>query len=170
VVLALSEAYDDIVECERHVRCIQAARAAADDADIPLVINGRTDVFWRDIGPASERVDHAIERANAYYDAGSDCLFVPGVSDAAVIEALVDGVDGPQDVLGSPGAPPSPEHDELGVARISVGSGPMRATLGLLQTISTELRTDGTYSSMENGVPYNDLNAMLFASSGSRTV
>jgi 2-methylisocitrate lyase-like PEP mutase family enzyme len=132
------------------------------------VINGRTDVFWRDVGAASERVERAIERANAYYEAGSDCVFVPGVTDPVVIESLVDGIDGPVNVLGGPGAPTVSELDELGVARVSVGSGPMRATLGLLREISSELRDEGTYTSMESAVPYSDLNALLSASPGSR--
>jgi hypothetical protein len=44
----------------------------------------------------------------------------------------------------------------------------MRATLGLLREISSELRDEGTYTSMENAVPYSDLNALLSASPGSR--
>jgi 2-methylisocitrate lyase-like PEP mutase family enzyme len=172
VGINLEDGTDDsatgLVPCEKHARTIRAARAAADEADVPLVINGRTDVFWRDIGEASDRVDRAVERANAYSNAGSDCLFVPGVTDPETIAALVDGIDGPVNVLGGPGAPTIPELDDLGVARVSVGSGPMRATLGVLQEISTELRDDGTYSKMENAVPYSDLNAMLSASSGSR--
>jgi len=152
---------DGLVPRERHVRTIRAAREAAEDADVPVVINGRTDVFWRDVGEESERVERAVERANAYYEAGSDCLFVPGVTEPQTIEALVDGIDGPLNVLGGPGAPTIPELDELGVARVSVGSGPMRATLGFLREISEELRDDGTYASMENAIPYSELNELL---------
>lgn len=172
VGINLEDGSDDsdtgLVQCERHARKIRAARAAADDADVPLVINGRTDVFWRDIGEESERVDHALQRANAYYEAGSDCLFVPGVTEPETIGALVAGVDGPLNVLAGPGTPTIPELDDLGVARVSVGSGPMRATLGLLREISEEIRDDGTYSSMENAIPYSDLNELLSAPPGSR--
>ncbi len=154
-----------LVDTARHAEKIRAARAVADEADLPLVVNGRTDVFWRNVGDEADRVERAIERANAYYEAGSDCLFVPGVTDPADIEALVAGLDGPLNVLGGPGAPSIPELEELGVARVSVGSGPMRATLGYLQAISGELRDDGTYHCMENAVPYGDLNEMLEKSS-----
>jgi len=152
---------DGLIQRDKHARTIRAAREAADEADVPLVINGRTDVFWRDVGEESERVERAVERANAYYEAGSDCLFVPGVTEPEAIEALVDGIDGPLNVLGGPGAPTIPELDELGVARVSVGSGPMRATLGLLREISEEIRDDGTYASMGNAVPYSELNELL---------
>jgi 2-methylisocitrate lyase-like PEP mutase family enzyme len=153
-----------LVEQDRHAAAIRDARAAADEADIPLVINGRTDVFWRDVGDPSDRVEHAIERANAYHDAGSDCLFVPGVTDPEIIAALVDGIDGPLNVLGGPGAPPVPRLGDLGVARVSVGSGPMRATLGLLQDIGTELREEGTYDRMADGILYDDLHELLSGS------
>jgi 2-methylisocitrate lyase-like PEP mutase family enzyme len=36
-----------LVPRDRHVATIRAAREAADDAGVPLVVNGRTDVFWR---------------------------------------------------------------------------------------------------------------------------
>lgn len=145
----------------RHAAKIRAARTAADDADVPLVINGRTDVFWYDIGPEAERHEAAIERANIYRDAGSDCLFVPGVTDPDTIEVLVRGIDGPLNVLGGPAAPTIDELGELGVARVSVGSGPMRATLGFLREIAAELRDEGTYRSMEGAVPYGDLHEAL---------
>ena len=152
------------VDLDHHCNKIQAARRVADDAAVPLVINGRTDVFWRGVGDEAERIELAIERANAYYEAGSDCLFVPGVTDSGAIEALVDGIDGPLNVLGGPGAPTIPELDELGVARVSVGSGPMRATLGHLREISEEIRAEGTYHRMENAISYDDLNELLAAS------
>lgn len=153
-----------LVDVDHHVAKIRAAREAAEGADIPIVINGRTDVFWRSIGDEAYRLDHAIERANAYSAAGSDCLFVPGVTDPDVIRALVDGIDGPLNVLGGPGAPSIPELGDLGVARVSVGSGPMRATLGTLREISRELRETGTYNGMSTAIPYGELNELLATS------
>lgn len=152
-----------LVDVEGHAAKIRAARDAADDAGVPLVINGRTDVFWREAGDEADRVDRAIQRANAYADAGSDCLFVPGVTDAATIEALVDGIDGPLNVLGGPGAPPVPELGDLGVGRVSVGSGPMRATLARLREIAAELRDEGTYDGMAGAIPYGELDDLLVA-------
>lgn len=150
-----------LVDREDHVATIRASREAADESGVPVVINGRTDVFWRNVGPEADRVDRVVERANAYIDAGSDCAFVPGVTDLDTIAALVDGIDGPLNVLGGPGAPSIPALADVGVARISVGSGPMRATLGLLQEISDELLTDGTYDGMRNAIPYDDLHEFL---------
>jgi 2-methylisocitrate lyase-like PEP mutase family enzyme len=47
------------------------------------------------------------------------------------------------------------------VARVSLGSGPMRATLGLLRRAAEELRTSGTYGAMEGAVPYAEANKLL---------
>ena len=168
VGINLEDGRDDpaepLLETAQHAAKIRAARDAAAATDVPLVINGRTDVFWREVGAEAERAERAIERANAYLEAGSDCTFVPGVTDPATIETLVDGIDGPLNVLGGPGAPSIPELADLGVARVSVGSGPMRATLGYLRDISDELRTDGTYEGMRTAIPYSDLNERLAAS------
>jgi 2-methylisocitrate lyase-like PEP mutase family enzyme len=153
-----------LVDTDLHRAKIRAAREAAEEADIPLVINGRTDVFWRAVGDDADRVDRAVERANAYFAAGSDCLFIPGVTDPDTIGALVDGLDGPLNVLGGPGCPPIAELDDLGVARVSVGSGPMRATLGYLREICDELDVDGTYTRMADAIPYGDLNELLATS------
>ena len=150
-----------LVDADLHCAKIRAARDAAEEVGVPIVINGRTDVFWRAVGDEADRVERAVERANAYFEAGSDCLFVPGVTDPDAIEALVDGIDGPLNVLGGPGAPSIPQLGELGVARVSVGSGPMRATLGYLREVCEELMEEGTYTKMERGIPYPELNELL---------
>jgi 2-methylisocitrate lyase-like PEP mutase family enzyme len=168
VGINLEDGSDDadtpLVDPDHHSAKIRAAREAADDAGVAVVINGRTDVFWRAVGDETDRVERAIERANAYYAAGSDCLFVPGVTDPETIEALVNGLDGPLNVLGGPGAPTIAALGEVGVARVSVGSGPMRATLGYLRELSEELRDEGSYHRMETAIPYGDLNELLAAS------
>lgn len=158
-----------LIDTDLHSAKIRAARETADDADVPLVINGRTDIFWLAVGDEADRIESAIERANEYYEAGSDCLFIPGVTDSETIEVLVNGIDGPLNVLGGPGTPTIPELSELGVARVSVGSGPMRATLGYLREISEELSDNGTYHSMAEAIPYDDLNELLAASFNRQT-
>ncbi|MXR42589.1 isocitrate lyase/phosphoenolpyruvate mutase family protein [Halobaculum sp. WSA2] len=152
---------DPLAPVDDHVAAIRAARDAAEDAGVPVVVNGRTDVFWLGVGDEGDRLDRAVDRANAYADAGSDCLFVPGVSDIETIRGLVDRLDAPLNVLGGPGAPPVDALASAGVARVSVGSGPMRATLGLLGEVAAELREEGTYESMAGGIPYDDLEALL---------
>ena len=104
----------------------------------------------------------AIERGKAFLEAGADCVFVPGVRDAATIGALVKGIGGPINVLAVEGSPSINELEALGVARVSLGSGPMRATLGLLRDIVRELKAAGTYATFtRNAMSFNDVNELM---------
>jgi 2-methylisocitrate lyase-like PEP mutase family enzyme len=128
-----------------------------------LVINARTDVYLAQADNPSSPFERAVERANAYRAAGADCLFVPGVRDAATIAALVRAIDGPLNVLGVPGSPAVSKLEELGVKRVSVGSGPMRATLALVRRIALELRDSGTYSAFGDAIAHAEVNKMFTA-------
>jgi 2-methylisocitrate lyase-like PEP mutase family enzyme len=135
---------DEALQADR----IRAAREAGESAGVPLVVNARTDVFLRGIGAPETRLAHAVRRLNAYRAAGAGCLFAPGVYDDETIAALVRAVDGPLNVLAGPGCPPVPRLEALGVRRLSLGSGVMRATLGLVRRIAEELEGTGTYSGL----------------------
>lgn len=133
---------------EDQVERIKAVRAAAEEAGVPLVINARTDVLRFDLYPEEQRLTEAIRRANAYRAAGADCLLALGARDAATIGRLAREIDGPINVLAGPGTPAVPELAALGVARVSVGTSPMLATLGLLRKIAEEISERGTYTTI----------------------
>jgi 2-methylisocitrate lyase-like PEP mutase family enzyme len=98
---------------------IAAARAAADDVDVPLFVNARIDVFLRTREPNTELLSATLARVAAYLAAGADGIFVPGVIDAATITALVAGVPAPLSVLAGPDALGFATLGGLGVRRIS---------------------------------------------------
>ena len=131
---------------ETAVARIEAARAAADSAGVPIVINARTDVFLHAIGEKSTRFDHAVSRANAYLAAGADSAFVPGPANADLIGKLATSIKGPINVMVLPGMPSAAELEKLGVARVSMGGGPARAALTTVRRIAEELMSSGTYS------------------------
>src|SRR5581483_1979590 len=69
----------------RAVERVRAARAAIDATGIPVVLTARCEAFL--VGhPDPART--AIDRLTAFADAGADCLFAPGVRDAATIASL----------------------------------------------------------------------------------
>ncbi|HEY6249103.1 MAG TPA: isocitrate lyase/phosphoenolpyruvate mutase family protein [Candidatus Angelobacter sp.] len=141
---------------------IQAARKAGDKRGIHLVINARTDAYWQDGVVADEAMRNTLERGKAYLKAGADCIFVPGLKDAGHIRTIMQEFNAPINVLATTGCPSIPELQKLGVKRISMGSGPMRATMGLLRRIAREAQTTGTYSSLlEGAVPYQEMNALF---------
>lgn len=144
------------------VERLKAVRAAADVAGVPLFINARTDVYWQQIGPPEQRLALTVERLRAYREAGADGLFVPGRVTGDEIAAIVGAAGLPVNLLGGPGMPAIPEMAALGVARVTVGSGPSRAILGLTRAIARELRDSGTYTTIaENAVPYPEVQRLL---------
>ncbi len=140
---------------------ITAVREAAKSSGVPIVLNARTDVYLLNVAAPESRLDTALERLSAFRDAGADCLFVPGLRDAQIIGQLTRQLRHPVNILAGPGFPPIRKLEKLGVRRASLGSGPMRATLGLLQRIARELQTTGTYQTLEGGPPHADINRML---------
>jgi 2-methylisocitrate lyase-like PEP mutase family enzyme len=140
---------------------IKAARETSLQMQAQIVVNARTDVFLLPGGNPDADYSEGLRRLLAFRDAGADCVFAPGLKDAETIGKLAKAVECPLNILAVPGAPSIPELAALGVARVSVGSGPMRATLGLLRRMSEELRTSGTYSTMDGAVPYAEVNKLL---------
>ncbi len=134
-----------LVDVSLQVERIQAIKQALGDN---IVLNARTDVFLDSIGPPPERLDHTIRRANAYREAGADCLFVPGVRDPQTITKLVERINGPLNILTGPGAPSIPELAKLGVARVSFGSGLARVMLTRLRDDLAEIMSRGTCAAL----------------------
>ena len=159
---AMHDRPDSLVDVGLQKEKIRAVAETCAHAGVSFVLNARTDVFLAGIGPAETRLARTIERLNAYRDAGAQSLFVPGVKDKETIAQLVRGVRGPLNILAVAGTPPVAELEKLGVARVSVGSGPMRATLGLVARIARQLREEGSFSLMTDGaLPYADANRLF---------
>jgi 2-methylisocitrate lyase-like PEP mutase family enzyme len=127
------------------VERISAARAAAEAAGVPIVINGRTDVYLLGIGEKASRFEHAVRRLNAYREAGADCLYPIGYLDPDTTAALVKAINGPINVIGVPGTPPVAELQRLGVARVSTASGPARIAMTATHKLAAELARNGAF-------------------------
>lgn len=126
---------------------IAAARAEAQRAELPLVINARIDTYLAN-GEPQARFDETVQRARAYLQAGADSIFVPFISDPSLIQRLVRAIPGPLNILAQPGASSAPELFKLGVARVSIGVRAMLATMGLVRSIARELHEHGTYAAL----------------------
>ena len=139
---------DALEFCER----ISAIRALADSLGFHLVINARTDSFYTSTGSPREKLSESVKRGNKYREAGADCIFVQPVWEKETIATLVKEINAPINILSNPGIgagllPPSvSELQDLGVARLSMGSGLMKATLALIKKVADELSEKGTYS------------------------
>jgi 2-methylisocitrate lyase-like PEP mutase family enzyme len=140
---------------------IAAVQGAGRAMGVPIVLNARTDVYLLEVGAAENRYGEALRRLAGFREAGADCLFVPGLRDPETIRRLVAELQYPVNILAVPGSPSIPELEKLGVARVSLGSGTMRAALGVLAKITQELKSTGTYASLEGAPSHAELNRLM---------
>jgi 2-methylisocitrate lyase-like PEP mutase family enzyme len=151
-----------LVDLPLQLEKIHAIREAASSAGVPFVLNARTDIYLLPIGPAATRFERTVERLRAYREAGADCLFAPGVYDLETITKLVKAVDAPLNILANPACPSVAEMEKAGVARVSAGSGIMRAAMGLVQRIGKEMLEARSCEMMFVGAtPFVDLQRMM---------
>ncbi|MEU5811060.1 isocitrate lyase/phosphoenolpyruvate mutase family protein [Streptomyces sp. NPDC047718] len=144
-----------------HAERLAAARAAADAAGVPLYVNARIDTYLFGLGDPAGRLDETLSRAAAYLRAGASGVFVPGVTDPAVVAELARGIDAPLNVLAGPDAPSVAEFGKLGVARVSLGSAVAEAAYGVVRRATEELLAAGTYTAVADALPYGELNGLL---------
>jgi 2-methylisocitrate lyase-like PEP mutase family enzyme len=140
---------------------IRSIREAAAQYDLALVLNARTDVYLLQVGDPAKRYDETVRRLSAFRDAGADCVFAPGIRDLETIRRLVVDLNCPVNILAGPGSPSVSELAALGVKRISLGSSPMRAALGLLRRLANELKSAGTYAAMDGAPSHAEINALM---------
>jgi len=143
------------------VRKVEAIRKLGKSIGIPIVINARTDAFRHAPGDESERLREAIRRATAYRDAGADCVYPMGVTDAGSISVFVRALDCPVNVMVRKGLPSVAQLEALGVKRVSFGPSASYAALGLLRRASHEVLTRGTYGLLLDGaITFDELNRL----------
>ena len=149
----------------QHAQTIATARRAAHDLEVNVVINARTDINLPGVGDPASRFKRACERSNAYAAAGADCVFIPAVKDEETIRRFVEALHFPLNFLAVPGSPPVQRLKELGVARVSVGSGIARAAMAVTRRIALEVKTTGSFDGLADAFPYSEANQLFIAGS-----
>jgi 2-methylisocitrate lyase-like PEP mutase family enzyme len=153
---------DEIIDINVQAEKIRVVRGAASSSGADLFINARVDLYLLEVGGEQERLRNTISRGLAYKAAGADCIFIPGVVDKQVIEKLVKNIPAPINILGVSNTPPVGVLERLGVARVSVASGPARACATLARRIGLELVDRGTYSSFtQDAMSYKEINSLF---------
>jgi 2-methylisocitrate lyase-like PEP mutase family enzyme len=143
------------------VERIRAARSAIDASETGVVLTGRCEA-WLVHDPNPLRT--ALERLAAYAEAGADCLYAPVVSNPNEIAQIVRAVaPKPVNVLVS-----GFNHQfslsqlaDLGVRRISVGSGLALAAWGAFVRAAQDIKTNGTFKLLANNASSADLNELF---------
>lgn len=128
---------DQLYSIDDQAERIAAARRGA-GAD--FFINARTDIFLKaPIETHDEAiVDHALERARAYADAGASGFFVPLLADLKLLERVCSKSPLPVNFMAFPNCPSRDDVAAAGVARISHGPFPHRALMAKLTEMARE--------------------------------
>ena len=133
-------------DLDRHAEWLRMVRQAASDNGYPLVINARIDVFLGPLlagagpGTQDELVPEALRRANAYLEAGVDCVFPIVLWETDALRRFTSEARGPVNVVRLPQAPSVAELAALGVARVSWGTLLFGAAMGRFEEQLASLR------------------------------
>lgn len=103
-----------------------------------------------------------MERAEAYFDAGADCVLVPGVEHVQIVARLASVVGGPLAITASQAsAPDFHAYSEAGVACVTLGSSLFRTLLGTLRRKTEEVLTFGDFTALEQAIPSDEFEALM---------
>ncbi|MFF5376466.1 isocitrate lyase/PEP mutase family protein [[Kitasatospora] papulosa] len=106
---------------QEHAQYVAGLRAAADDAGVPVWINGRTDLFLH-AEDASGVLDEAVERLRALEQAGADSVYPVAIQDDDDLLTAVTGAVGiPVNSTAHPVKHDLERFRRLGVGRITYG-------------------------------------------------
>jgi 2-methylisocitrate lyase-like PEP mutase family enzyme len=118
-----------------HAEFVGALRKAADETGVHVVVNARTDLFLRQDGDESDRVDRAIARLTEAAGAGADVLYPIGFHDPDTLRRLASELPLPINAVAQPDQADPASFGPLGVARISFGPFLQRAVSGSVTEI-----------------------------------
>ncbi len=140
---------------------IRTAKAAALETRVPAVITARTEAFLLE-PPQHSPFETAVERAEAYFAAGADCISVPGAQHVQIIERLSGQIDGPLCItIGLTPAADLKTLSAAGASCVALGSALMRSLLGMLRYKAEELLAFGQFNNLDKAIPVEALNGLL---------
>jgi len=155
---ATGDSSKPLYELSEALERLAAARDALNGTGV--LLTARAECFL--VGHPSP-LEESLKRLQAYAAAGADVLFAPGLKTREQIRTVVEAV-APKPVnviaLGGMGLSVA-DMAELGVRRISVGSGLARAAWTGFISAATQIAEQGSFGLMEKATPFNELNAFF---------
>jgi 2-methylisocitrate lyase-like PEP mutase family enzyme len=118
-------------------------KAIKDQHGDEIWINARTDVYLHNLAQGEAAYDETVKRAQRYRDAGADSIFIPMAVEDALLARFVKAIDAPLNFLAWPGLPPVARLKEIGVRRLSAGSGLAKAALNYTYDMTRAFLADG---------------------------
>jgi 2-methylisocitrate lyase-like PEP mutase family enzyme len=125
------------------------AEAAAAAKRVGVVLTARAENHIRGV----HDLDDTVARLERYAEAGADALYSPGLTKAADIQRVVAATPLPINVLLLAGGPSINDLTNLGVRRISLGSGLSNIAYGAFARAAERLLTEGILPADESYLP-----------------
>ena len=94
------------------------------------------------------RYDKPVKSSDGRLSIGGQTLRLLSEKDRETIARLVPEIGCPTNIMAGPGAPAIAELEQLGVTRVTFGTGLMRATLPLIRQMAQEVRASGICDSL----------------------
>lgn len=141
---------------------IAAARKAAREVGVPIVINARIDT-WMVGGGASESelVEETLRRARAYLAAGADCIYPIALAKPEVIARLCAAIDAPVNVGARADLPDVVELSRLGVARVSTATRLAIVALSAAREAASRLQSSGRFDHLDAALGYESIQRLF---------
>lgn len=138
---------------------VRAAVEAARGLPFPFMLTARAENFMVGVGDLGD----TIRRLQAYQEAGADVLYAPALKEREQIATVVREVDRPVNVvMGLKGVDLTlADLTEIGVKRVSIGSGFARAAMGAFLEAAREVREKGTFTFAEKAISYAEIGELL---------
>lgn len=126
------------IQCEK----IKLIKNVAEEMNIPLFINARTDCFIHEKDFLSPQIKLAetIKRGVGYKEAGADCFYPILFDKEEEIKAIVEQVNMPVNVVVTPGIPALNILHQMGVARVSLGPSFLKYAVKAMKDLAVKLQ------------------------------
>jgi len=150
-----------LVELSEQLRKIKAVMETKRALGSEFFLNARVDAFHVTTDDPKKALDEAIQRGNAYAEAGGDCIFYLFVHSADIIGRLAKEVKAPISILAGPQAPSVSELQDLGVARVSYGSAFLKGAIGGTRKLAQEILEKGTITALKEAMQTPEIVALI---------
>jgi 2-methylisocitrate lyase-like PEP mutase family enzyme len=156
-----AKAKGGLVEIAEQLRKIKAVMHTKRELGSEFFLNARVDSFHVMPDDPKRALHEAIHRGNAYAEAGADCNFYLFLHSAETIGTIAKEVQAPISILAGPQSPSVQELQDLGVARVSYGSGFTKAAITAVKRLAQEILEKGTCAMLKESMQTPELTALV---------
>jgi 2-methylisocitrate lyase-like PEP mutase family enzyme len=150
-----------LVELPQQLSKINAVMKTKRELGSEFFLNARVDAFHVILQDPKKALDEAIRRGNAYAEAGGDCIFYLNLHKPETIRQVAKEVKAPVSILAGPQSPSVNALQDLGVARVSYGSGFLKAAISGTKNLAREILDKGTVNLLKEGMQTPEIAALM---------